>query len=84
MLSNYSEITEKYLLAEIIKPLKVIETSSEESINVSINQLYNICIVPSNDSIIVPIRIILPVSKILFFLHCQIKVNFLFSYMYLF
>lgn len=74
MLTSCSHLVEKYLFNEILGPLRAIARSTEGDISVSINQLYNLCVLPSNDSICVPIRVILPVSSILFSMHCQIKV----------
>lgn len=73
VLSRCPQLVEKYLLDEIFRPLKTGIFTDEESTSRLVNQLYNLCIVPSNNLISVPVCAIVPASSILFSMHCQIK-----------
>ncbi len=72
-LSSCPQIVEKYLLDVILAPLKRTHCSDEE-INASLCQLYNLCVIPSNNTVSLPVATILPVSRILYAIYCSIKV----------
>jgi len=76
MLQINQKRTEEYLLGTLVNPLRNANSCSGEEIGRAIIQIYNLCIVPSNKTVAVPIRIIMPVSLILFFVYTHIKVSF--------
>jgi hypothetical protein len=75
MLQNDQTRTEEYFLDLILNPLRHIDCYSEEEINKAVLQVYSLCVMPSNDTIAVPIQITLPVFSILFFVFTHIKVR---------
>lgn len=79
MLSQNPNASAETLLNEILKPLKFVQNSSEDEISASIEQLYNLCVLPTNTSAAVSVDIMTPVAYTLFLIYCKVKVNYRFN-----
>lgn len=70
------EFANAHIFEEIYKPFKFLEFSTEEEICNVVQQMYNLFVVLTNDLFSVPIRVMMPTCRILFHMHCRIKVSF--------
>lgn len=74
--SNDPEFAKVHLFENIYQPFKFLEFSTEDEICNVVHQMYNLFVVPTNDLFSVPVCEMMPSCRILFHLHCRIKVNF--------
>lgn len=74
--SDNPEFARVHIFEEIYKPFKFLEFSTEDEICNVVHQMFNLFVVPTNDVFSVPVREIIPTCRILFHMHCRIKVRF--------